>query len=112
MNPTLLFDVQKFHPNAWKIYQEHKEKCFHDSIVSNLKKGIEQGYYRKEMEVDIIAKLRLEQIITAFDPRIFPADKFDISKVQLQFIDHFLHGICTIKGHKLINKYKQINEED
>jgi TetR/AcrR family transcriptional regulator, cholesterol catabolism regulator len=48
----------------------------------------------------------------AFNPFIFPTPKFNIQKVQLQFIEHYLYGICTLKGHKLINKYKQIKEED
>jgi hypothetical protein len=32
--------------------------------------------------------------------------------VQIVMIDHFLHGICTLKGHKLINKYKQVSEDE
>jgi TetR/AcrR family transcriptional regulator, cholesterol catabolism regulator len=27
-------------------------------------------------------------------------------------LDMFVYGICTIKGHKLINNYKKINEEE
>lgn len=112
INPTLLFDVQKFHPKAWQIFQDHKVRCIMDSLISNLKKGIDQGYYRKDLDVEIISILRMEQIQMAFNPFIFPPNKYDVQKVQLQFIDHFLHGICTLKGHKLINKYKHINEED
>ena len=35
-------------------------------------------------------------------------------KYRYQFIgtEHFLYGICTLKGHKLINKHKQIIEEE
>jgi TetR/AcrR family transcriptional regulator, cholesterol catabolism regulator len=29
-----------------------------------------------------------------------------------QLTDHYLHGIVTLKGHKLVNKYQQINEEE
>jgi AcrR family transcriptional regulator len=112
MNPSILFDIQKFHPRAWKIYQDYKVCCIHDTLLENLRKGIEKGYYRKELDIEIIARFRVEQIQMGFNPFVFPTDKFDLTKVQLQFIDHFLHGICTLKGHKLINRYKQINEED
>jgi hypothetical protein len=27
-------------------------------------------------------------------------------------VEHFLYGICTLKGHKLINKLKEICEEE
>jgi hypothetical protein len=31
--------------------------------------------------------------------------------VQVQFLDHFNYGICTLKGYKLLNQYKNIKEE-
>ncbi|MFL5731307.1 MAG: TetR/AcrR family transcriptional regulator [Cytophagaceae bacterium] len=112
INPSLLFEVQKYHPKAWKTFTEHKEQCIHSSLVKNLKSGIEKGLYRNEIDVEIISRLRLEEIQLAFNPFVFPTPKFNIQKVQLQFIEHFLYGICTLKGHKMINKYKQIKEED
>jgi TetR/AcrR family transcriptional regulator, cholesterol catabolism regulator len=112
INPSLLFEIQKYHTKAWKAFTEHKEKCIHSSLTQNLKSGIEKGLYRSEIDVEILSRLRLEEIQMSFNPFIFPTPKFNIQKVQLQFIEHFLYGICTLKGHKLINKYKQIKEED
>jgi AcrR family transcriptional regulator len=112
INPSLLFEVQKYHPKAWKIFMDHRELCIHHMISRNLESGIAQGLYRSEIDVEILSKLRMEEIQMGFNPFLFPPQKFNIQKVQVQFIDHFLHGICTLKGHKLINKYKQISEED
>jgi hypothetical protein len=47
-----------------------------------------------------------------FNPAIFPQNKFNMTEVQFVLLDHFLHGITTLKGHKLINKYKQVTEEE
>jgi hypothetical protein len=59
-----------------------------------------------------MARLRLAEVEIAFDPAVFPPDHFNVREVQLELIDHFLHGITTLKGHKLINKYKHITEEE
>jgi TetR/AcrR family transcriptional regulator, cholesterol catabolism regulator len=112
INSSLLFEVQKYHPKAWQIFLNHREFCIHNSLAKNLKSGIEKGLYRKEIDVEIMSKLRMEEILMGFNPFIFPQQKFNLQNVQIQLIDHFLHGICTLKGHKLINKYKQISEED
>ncbi|HXA02392.1 MAG TPA: hypothetical protein VNW99_10415, partial [Cytophagaceae bacterium] len=112
INPSLLIEIQKHHTKAWKAFTDHKEKCIHSSLIHNLKSGVEKGLYRSEIDVEILSRLRLEQIQMSFNPLVFPTPKFNIQKVQLQFIEHFLYGICTLKGHKLINKYKQIKEED
>jgi hypothetical protein len=42
---------------------------------------------------------------------MFPHDQFEILEVQLALTEHFLYGVCTLKGHRLINKYKNIEEE-
>lgn len=112
INPNLMYEVEKYYPAAWNIFLEHKSCCIHETIVSTLLNGIEQGYFRKDQDVEILAIMRMEMIHLGFNPNIFPAQKFKLSEVQGQLLDHFLHGICTLKGHKLINKYKHIIEEE
>lgn len=112
LGSSVLYDIEKFHPKAWKIFLEHKENCVHCSLVENLQRGIKMGLYRPDLDVEIMSRLRIEEIQMGFNPLLFPTQKFDLRNVQLQFIEHFLYGICTLKGHKLINKYKHINEED
>ena len=111
MNPNLFYDLQKYHPLAWKSFRDFKEECIMVKVEENLKKGIKQELYRKDINIKIMAKLRIEQVEMAMNPDIFPPDKFKFSDIQVALIDHFLHGITTIKGHRLINKYKEIVEE-
>jgi len=112
MNPALLFDLKKYHPKAWICYCNQKETSMMDHLKDNLEQGIKEGLYRDDIDVNVLARLRMEEVQIAFDPMLFPRDQFDLSNVQMQFFNHFLHGITTLKGHKLLNKYKQINEED
>ena len=56
--------------------------------------------------------MRMETVEMAFNTEVFPLSEFETGNVQLEFFEHFVYGICTIKGHKLINKYKQIHEEE
>ncbi|MFN6945209.1 MAG: TetR/AcrR family transcriptional regulator [Cytophagaceae bacterium] len=112
MNPSVLYEAQKYYPQAYAIFMEHKESCIRCSLMKNLEQGIELGLYRKDIDLNIISKLRLEQVQMAFNPLIFPSPEYDLAQVQVQFIDHYLHGICTLKGHKLINQYKHISEEE
>jgi AcrR family transcriptional regulator len=112
MNPNLFYDLQKYHPAAWKLFQQFKEECIESMVEQSVKKGIEQGHVRSDINTKIIARLRMEEVQMGFEPETFPPDKFKIVDVQLALLDHFLHGICTLKGHKLINKYKEITEEE
>ena len=81
-------------------------------VEETLLRGTKQNLIRPDINVKILSRLRMEQIEMGFNPAIFPPDKFKIVEVQLSMLDHFLYGICTLRGHKLINKYKQIIDEE
>jgi len=111
MNPSLLYDLQKFHPKAWALWQQHKSENIMSSIVRNLNQGISEGYFREDIHPEVLALSRLILIESAFDDRIFPKDKFNLVEVQSQFFDHFVYGLCTDKGRKLYQKYKDHSQQ-
>jgi TetR/AcrR family transcriptional regulator, cholesterol catabolism regulator len=109
MNPSLLFDLQKYHPRAWAEWVSHKNNFIRCSVVRNLKQGIEEGYFRPEIDPEVIASVRLELVQLAFDEDIFPREQFRLTDVQMQIFDHFVYGLVTDKGRKLYQKYKEVN---
>ncbi|MEO7991229.1 MAG: TetR/AcrR family transcriptional regulator [Chryseolinea sp.] len=106
-NPSLLFDLQKFHPKAWEVWLDHKNKYIRESVVRNIKQGIEEGYYRPEVNAEIIAAIRIELISIGFDQNVFSQSIFNLTEVQSQIFDHFVYGLCTDKGKKLYQKHKE-----
>ncbi len=112
MNPLLFYDLQKYYPAAWDVFHNFRNNFLFDCIGKNLKRGIQEGLYREEINIRILARMRVEQIGVVFNSFAFPPTHFNLSEVMTVITEHFLYGICTIKGHKLTNKYKHINEED
>ena len=47
IQPAVIFDMQKYYPEAWAIMEEHKSVFIHNQIKENLAEGINQGLYRK-----------------------------------------------------------------
>lgn len=111
INPVLLYELKRYYPNAWSLLEIFKKKHVMKILESNLKKGIELGIYRSDLNVALMAHYRLAQFDLALEPGVFPLDKVSLGEIQLSLLDHFLHGITTIKGHRLLNKYKNLNEE-
>jgi len=112
LNPNVFYDLQKYHHTAWNKFVKFKSDFILHMVEESISKGIKQGYVRPDANPKILARLRVEEIEMGFNSKIFPPEKFTLLEVQLGLIEHFLYGICTLKGHKLINKYKQINEEE
>ncbi len=106
INPAIIFDLQKYHPRAWEIFKEFKQGFILKHILRNLNKGIEEGLYRKDIDVDILARLRLEEIQLGFDTSIFPPARFTLYDTQHQLLEHFIRGIVTERGLALLDQYK------
>lgn len=106
MNPILIHDLQKYHPDGWKEIKFFKDEMMVKLLEQILKDGIEQGYIRPEIDVKIISRMRMAQVEAGFNPAIFPAAEFNAWKVQQQIFEHFNYGICTLAGYKLLHQYQ------
>ena len=105
INPSVLFDLKRFYPKSWEYWTEFKDQYIFKSIVENIKKGIEEEYFRPEVNAEILANLRVMEIQILFDRESFPSEKFNFMEVQMQLFNHFVYGITTEKGRKLYKEY-------
>lgn len=112
INPWMFFDLQKYHPRSWAYYQKFREERMKGQIISNLERGMKEGLYRADLDVQVLAIMGMSEVEMGMNPHVFQPEKFDLAKVQVQMLDHFLHGITTLKGHRLLNRYQQRQEED
>jgi len=111
INPIVVHDMQKYHPDAWQQFQTFKTDVLVHTLEQLLSKGIKQGYVRPDIDVKILARMRVSQVEMGFNISLFPVAEFNTWKVQQQFLEHFSYGICTLKGYKLLNQYKNIDDE-
>lgn len=112
IHPIIFYDLQKFHASSWKQWQDHKNGYMLANIKSNLSRGVKEGLFRADLDIEVIARLRLAQIELPFNRLVFPPHEFELQRVQVASLEHFMLGIATLKGHKLINDYKHITEEE
>ena len=110
LSPQMVFDLKKFFPKSWRKIQKYKKGFMLKKIIENLNRGIEERLYRKSINVKIISRLRLEQVLIAIDPFIFHPNEFDPKEVYRQLLHQYMHGITTLKGHQIINQYLEIKE--
>jgi AcrR family transcriptional regulator len=111
MNSNAMMELEKHFPSAFEIIKNHKDEFLFSLIKQNLIKGIEEGCYRSDLDIDILSKFRLETVFIPFNLRLFPLDKFNSLEVHTQLMEHFVYGLMTIKGHELMDKYKKLHKQ-
>src|ERR1700742_832289 len=76
-NPIVIHDLQKYHPDAWKVFQEFKAGVIVRTLEELLSKGIKQGFIRPEVDVKVRPRMRMMQVEAGFNVSIFPLTEFN-----------------------------------
>jgi hypothetical protein len=98
MNPIAILEVQRYFPEAWAEFESFKEDFVLKDLFNVIERGKSLGYFRPEIDSMILAQLRVAQISSAFESGIQGKTGREIMDMQLEMMDHFLHGIFTEKG--------------
>lgn len=106
MNPLVIYEMEKYHPSAFKKFQEFKHGFMYRVIVSNLERGIHEELYRPDIDLDVVARYRIESVMLPFNSDVFPNNRTHLIHIEQQLFELFLYGIATTKGQRLIQKYK------
>lgn len=109
MNPLLLHDIQRFYPGCWEKLEGFKREHAWKGIVQILEKGKQSGDFRKEINSEILAFMRLEQITSLISGNV-TLEKYSLLDFHLQALDHFIHGILTDQGRNTYYKKLQTQQ--
>ena len=105
------YQLQKYYP---KIYDTLKLKQFEvmsDCIKDNLNRGIEQGLYRKEIDVDYIIKLYFNGMMGLKNPELFEPTKYSMNYLMEGYLEYHVRAIATEKGIQSLNQILQNQHE-
>ncbi len=107
MNPSILYDMQKYHPEAFRKFMKHKNEFLFNVCKQNLERGVKEDLYRPEMAMDILCRYRVETMFIPFNPEFQQSLKHSLAKIEEEILIHFLFGLVSLKGYKLIIKYRE-----
>ena len=110
MKANVVYDLQKYHREAWELVRKYQQDFVYKVITENILRGRKEGLYREDFDMDIIARLHLAAVFNLFDPEIFPDNVTARVTLFKEYMMHFLHGIITSKGLAYLKK--KLNKND
>jgi TetR/AcrR family transcriptional regulator, cholesterol catabolism regulator len=57
LNPQIIYDLEKFYPKTFEKFRKHKHTFLLEVIQKNLMRGIQEGVYRDDIDIDMIFSL-------------------------------------------------------
>jgi len=102
---TMFYDLQKYYP---KVFEKHMSKNTDEMRLGfemNLRQGVEEGYYREDLDIELISLFHSLQIKNTFElMQQFPK-KFTKKRLVDFFIDLMIHLIANEKGLKYMDEH-------
>ena len=111
-SPGFFYELEKFFPQAWDRMTAHKDEFIIPAIVRNLKRGIEEGLYRADLDLKTVADIRYQQITTALNPAGFGNGRKSSRLLMHELTVFFLHAIVNTKGKRTLSTYLNKKNEN
>jgi AcrR family transcriptional regulator len=107
ISPSITFDLKKYYPDIYHKHIEDRVDFIFKKIQINLEKGVNQGVYRDDLSIELVARLYIRRLIDLHNPEFFPADKFSFQTLFEAMFDNFIRGIANAKGIEYYEKQKR-----
>ena len=108
LHPSILYDIEKYHPEVWKALMDKQHTSIFKVLTSNMTKGQSEGLYREDFNPEVVAKIYIASVDTLFDFNMFPVEGASRSELYLEIFRYHIRGIASIKGVEyLMEKVKQ-----
>ena len=108
LNPTMIYDMQKFYPDQWAKMEEFRTDYFKETIKNNLNNGIKSGLFRSDINADLIALMYITLVSGMVQQFTSAENNYQFQTIHFQMVSYHLHGICTEEGRTYLKQH--INE--
>jgi AcrR family transcriptional regulator len=92
------YDLKKYYPDLYIKVRDLRRTHVFRFIFDNLKKGIEEGLYREEIQLDTISRLNVALIDNMVDSEVISIPEFMAPQFFNEFFIYHIRGIVNAKG--------------
>ncbi len=98
INPTVFYDLKKYHPEAWRLMEQHKYHFILDNIRENILRGMKEGLYRDNINAEVVARMYVVSTDIIMSGEIFPWPEFKVDTVFMEMLRFHIRGLASDKG--------------
>lgn len=106
--PANLFDLKKYHPDIYQRVNEKDQIFIHDLFIEVIDKGIEEGYFRADVNKEVQVYLFVKQMTFLGEPEMISDIKYPVNIIVTTIVENVIRSFVTPKGieelENLLNK--------
>ena len=102
-----VYQLQKYYSSIYNKLQQMEFNTLGGMFSESLKKGIEMGLFRSEININFVTRIFFNGIRGITDVQLFPIEEYRIDQLLINFSEYHLRAICTPAGVEKLNIYKK-----
>lgn len=101
---AMCYDLRKYYPKVNEKYEQASKQLMRAGFERFLRQGIEEGYFREDLDVELIAFFHSLQMKTTFEQMTQDPKKYSKKRIIDFFVDLLIHLIANEKGLKYVEE--------
>ena len=102
-----IYQLKKYYPKIHEKTMQKEKILFSECLKTNLEKGIEQGFYRNDINIDLATKFYFYLVFSVHENTL---ENHKIPKLEQEVLVYHTRAIATEKGLKELDKQLKINQ--
>lgn len=98
------YDLKKYYPRLYQKHDQIKTEQMKAAFEENIRKGIEEGYFRENLDVELLSLFHSVQINETLETMMRLQKKYTLKRLTDFFIDMIIHLIVNEKGLKYVQE--------
>jgi len=98
VSQTMFFDLEKYYPRVFEKHLLKNNEVIRQGFEINLRQGIAEGYYREDLDIELISLFHSLQIKNTFELMQQSPKKYPKKRIIEFFLDLMIHMIANEKG--------------
>ena len=103
------FQLKKYYPRIYDLLQIKQFEKMNSCVIDSLKKGIDTGLFRAEINLEFISRMYFSGFNGIRDINAFPNALFDKNYIFESYLEYHLRAIVTNEGLNLLNNFLNPN---
>ncbi|MFD0760527.1 TetR/AcrR family transcriptional regulator [Lutibacter aestuarii] len=105
-----MYQLEKYYPKTYHKIMTKEFSIFKECISKNIQKGMNEGLYRKDINIELASKFYFSLMMSVYDTTMYTYNKNTIKKLEYCVLEYHTRAISTLKG--LIVLEEQINNTE
>ena len=108
--PPMIYDLEKYYPQLSSSHKKVMRQTAEKILVQFLRKGVGEGIFRAEIDVDVVAMMFLDMQYRLLDLMAGgQMTKEEVQRIGHQRMDIMMRGILTHEGFETLKKQVKNN---